>query len=689
MTLTVEDLEACAPDALDAVAASWEQLSAAMTGDRESVERDVIAPLVGGGWDSDDGRRAIRLIGYVGAQMEAIRAESGAMASIARDAATELRTAQNLLREALDTARGSGITRHPDGRLTWQAENDNENSNLESVAKDIAARIAAALQKASDADLVAANTMRKNVDFGPKGDFNVRALGGDSTADAMRATDLLAALDTGKPNAQDLALLETLLKQNEGPAFDATLMRMLGPGRLLDATQKLEDLGGAGGNKETRDLAKLVRSRVGTALSTASAELAGDAEWMRRLKEEGREVEQTRGPGGRSIFGYQKLDLLLREGKYDSRFLGAVGEDLLAFDKSMNNGQGWGPDPARDPVNGFLVTLSHNADAATDFFTGPKGKEHVTQVGFEHSVVDPLNPVTADRERFHLDAFGDALVAATTGRPTTPAMAGVVENVMNTMGAKGAPSILGESAALRSSVTRILANNSESLHLALTQESGTKDTNAIPHGSPTASIPRENMREVLADLAGDPANITMLKETEERYSRAAMSLIAGDSPTPDIVRVQSFAHDSGEAFGFLDAAVSKDVLDQAASDDKAEGEADKRYERWIGAGVNGISAGATFAAAASFSVNPALGLTTVIVTTGVNGLVGEFFQSTAPDAGDHAKQEAHDIYVNGQTQVEGTMRTWMAENPGYRDANLTNAAGDGYVSIMPAEIGLR
>ncbi|MFI1385361.1 hypothetical protein [Embleya sp. NPDC020886] len=688
MTLTIEDLEACSPDALDAVAASWEQLSAAMNGRRESVEHEVIGPLRGGGWDSNDGRRAVELIGYVGAQLEAIRAESGAMASIAREAAGELRAAQNAVRDALEAARRSRITRHPDGRLTWQADTDSEHASLESQAKDIAARIAAALQKATDADVVAANTMRKNVDFGPKDDFNARALGGDSTADAMRATELLSKLDTGKVNAQDLAFLETLLKQNgTNPGFDAELLRMLGPGRLLDATEKLETLGGAGGPKATRETARLIEGRVRGALSTAGAELAGDAEWMRRLKEAGREVEQTTGgPGNGSVFGYQKLDRLLREGTYDTKFLGAVGEDLLAFDKSMNNGQGWGSDPARDPVNGFLVTLSHNADASTDFFTGPKGKAHVEQIGFTHALVDPLNPV--DRERPHLDAFGDALVAATTGRLTTPAMAGVVENVMNTLGAKGAPAILGESGALRGSVTEILAKNSESLHLALTQEMDTKDTNAIPRASPIANIPREAMRNVLLGLAEDPANITVLRETEERYSRAALSLIAGDSPTADINRVQSFAHDAGEAYGFLDSVVAKDVLDRAATDDKITGEADKRIERWIGAGANGISAGAVFAAAAATNA-PAYGLVATLATTGVNVLVGEFFQALPPDASDRAGEEVHNTYVKGQTQVEKVMKAWMDENPGYSQANLVNEAGDGYTSIMPTEVSVR
>ncbi|MEU0934110.1 hypothetical protein [Embleya sp. NPDC005971] len=268
-------------------------------------------------------------------------------------------------------------------------------------------------------------------------------------------------------------------------------------------------------------------------------------------------------------------------------------------------------------------------------------------------------------------------------------MAGVVENVMTTLGAKDAPPILSESGALRGSLTEILAKNSESLHLALTQESATKDTNAIPQASPTANIPRETMRNVLSGLAEEPANITVLKEAEERYTRAALSLIAGESAQPDFGRVQTFARDSGDAFGFLDAAVSKDVLDRAAASDLAEGEADKRYERWVGASIDGISAGALFKAAAAVQTHGIIAPIAAIATVGVNGIVGEFYQAFPPDAGEQAREQVHGAYVSGRVQVEGVMRTWMAENPTYKSVELGNEAGRAYSAIVPSEIVMK
>lgn len=137
-------------------------------------------------------------------------------------------------------------------------------------------------------------------------------------------------------------------------------------------------------------------------------------------------------------FGYQSLDTLLRQGKYDTAFLTQVGEGLLDFDKNdMRKGDGWlTTDPKRDPVTGFMVALKNNPDAATAFFSGPKGKEHVSYVALEHALYDMTDGSMTTPHRVQLDAFGEAVVAATTGRVTDASMAEVVGNVMNTLGGR-------------------------------------------------------------------------------------------------------------------------------------------------------------------------------------------------------------------------------------------------------------
>ncbi|MYW00900.1 hypothetical protein [Streptomyces sp. SID3343] len=377
----------------------------------------------------------------------------------------------------------------------------------------------------------------------------------------------------------------------------------------------------------------------------------------------------------------------------------ALGDDLLAFDKDMNNGQGWNTtDPARDPIGGFMTTLSNNPDAATTFFSGPKGKEHVDYVAFEHrALISGATELTGGTLRPHLDAFGDAIVAATTGRITTPAMAEALTNIVVDIGDKNSPQILDESPALRASVTEMMAKNSDSLHLALTQEDGTKDLNGIPQLTPTASIPREAMREVLADLG--PSNIEILKETEERYTRAAMTIIGGDGFTLERqAQVKAFAQDSGEAFGVLDASVANEIRGTAAAADADKTASMDRRERWTNAAVNGLSAAATLTYALhlnspvpplpALTANPLMALTISLGTAGLNGLVGEGYDYFADPtaATDAANEKVHNVYTDGQIQMERTMKSWMEDNPAYANAKLTSDGGIGYTSILPAEV---
>jgi hypothetical protein len=280
--------------------------------------------------------------------------------------------------------------------------------------------------------------------------------------------------------------------------------------------------------------------------------------------------------------------------------------------------------------------------------------------------------------------LGDAIVAATTGQKTSPAMAEALTNIVNGIGDKNAPQILEQSAGLRSGMTEALAKNSESLHLALTQESGEKDTNAIPSAAPTASIPREAMREVLSDLAKEPSNIQALKEAEGFYSQAALTLIGGETRTDQSdIRVRSFARGAGEAFGVLDGAVSHDVLENAVKGDAARIAADKRLERWIQAGVTVAAGGAAFPV-----VSTGRSLLISMAGTGINAGVGEFFQHRAPGSVGEAKEELHDTFTDGQIHVEQMMRRWMTNNPQYQNSDLTNEAGNSYSNGMNSEVNL-
>ncbi|MGA4542291.1 hypothetical protein ACPA54_20095 [Uniformispora flossi] len=699
MGLSIEDLDTCSPEAVDGVAASWERLSAAMSGDKASVDRDVIGPLAGA-WISDDGRRAVQLIGYVGDQLEAVRAESGAMAAILREAAGKLRTAQTMLRQALDDARRNGITRQPDGRLTWTAMSDAEQTNLQGLADDIAKRITTALDQATAADELAALTMKANVDFGPKNDFNVRSLGADPTADARRAADLLLKLRTGELSSQDLKELKLLGLDNAAdPAYSIGLVRDLGPDNLLTLSRITTQPWLVPGNGLDKDDRQGVQDVMRNALSAASADLAKDPEWMAKLRlacEKG-EGDKAAPMSGQVTFGYQSLDTLLRAGRYDTSFLTQIGDGLLKFDKTGDNGRVWNTsDPRLDPVQGYLTTLKNNPEAATEFFGRPpvldasgkpqayppSGLDHVKYLVNDHRLTPWVETRSPVLDNSYLDAFGDAVVVATSGHPTTRQMANATGNVIAVLGADGSTA-LGSSEELRSSVTEMLTNNVESLHLGLTQEDAAKDKTVVPHAGEVADIARQDLRRVLGDLTQELPNIQKLKIAEEGYTLTGLGLIAADSPSPDPLAARNFAQQAGEAFGYIDSAVSSDIRAEAEAKDKTQADANARWERWLSAGVDSGSAAVTARVAAASSGPGAL--LTAVATAGVNGIVGEYFQWDEPDNADAAQGKIDEVYSKGQVQVEQAVKNWAAAHPEYQNVrtDLVNAAGTGYTAIIP------
>lgn len=698
--LTVDDLLACSPAAIEAVAATWERLGTAMDGDKGRLETEILTPLRAS-WISDDGRRAVRLIGYVGDQLQAVRQESGALASILREAAAELRAAQGDVHRALDDVTRNGMTRHQDGRISWQTTTPSQQDMLTTTAGDIANRIATALRRATDADTLAALTIKANVDFlkrGAKNNFNDWALGADPAADARRTADILNRLTRGeKLTAEELQFLHLLDQDNKTDlTYQTSLLRDLTPAGLLAVTRTTVQPWLVPGMK-LDDLA-YIQQTLRTALSAASPTLAADTAWMDQLKAAGRDIhaDPKQPLAGQFTHGYQLLDPLLRQGTYDSKFLTIVGDDIILRDKELAaRHTGWHTtDPARDPVSGFLVALKNNPQAATEFFsTQTDAHGAITRdgaAGLRYLLTDrklaagPLEPQS--NANAHLAPLGDAIVAATTGRPTTQPMVDVVETVVTTLGTKGSSGALAASPELRFDVTDMLARNPESLHLALTQESATKDLTAIPETAPTANIAREAMQRVLAELVAETGNIETLKQAEGLYAGAGLSLTLATPGLTD-AHVYTFAKDAGEAFGVLDASIAEAIRDEGLSQKDAKTLSEGRAERWISyaetTGFSAIALSRTLAATPAAPVSPWVGFLLGASGGGVNGMVGEFFDLSPPS--DPSPARVHDVYVDGQIQAEAIMRAWQ-EQSGFTGPSLVSAVGDGYGPVLNSDL---
>lgn len=344
-------------------------------------------------------------------------------------------------------------------------------------------RVDRAVEDAQDADDSLVRALQANVT-----DDNNFTAPKYSTLDAEQA-DRAAALmkkvtgDGGTArNPEALRELEDLLDDNrEDPEFATGFYRTIGAEGTLDmyATMSLDatSLGVAG--KDRALMVANIQSDMGAMLGLATHKDVPnhlDAAWTTQLMKAGRKEMQVTG-GVTTIYGYQALGALIREGTYDKEFLTSVGRDMVAVDRKdpktweyhtpygldsvLNQGEGGGR--GFYPLTGLMEALGNNPDAATAFFNEPvredsNGDGIVTKddkpVGGQHGKDQGMVDYMLDKKPYadgfdmaragdpHVaqEALGGALEAAVSGRaagdedgkpvPHTGPMTDVMERVV-------------------------------------------------------------------------------------------------------------------------------------------------------------------------------------------------------------------------------------------------------------------
>ncbi|MYW04807.1 hypothetical protein [Streptomyces sp. SID3343] len=647
MGLSIEDVETCSPDALDGVAAGWERLSAAMGGDKDTVAREVIAPLVDGGWQSEDGKRAVELLGYVGAQLDALRAESGAMASIVREAAGELRAAQGTVRAALDEARRNGLTVRPDGGIGWEAGSDAQFANLQSMAEGIGARLTAALQAASDADALATATLRANVDFGPKKDFNAYSLGADPAADARRSADLLARVNTTGLTEQEVQQLRLLTWDNAGDQnFQVSLLKNLGPKDLLVLTDGLTKGEALLEPKDQTEVARMLRET----LSGASPVLAQDKEWMEGLRQAG--THDISATNTSSAPGYEGLALLMREGTYDKEFLLQVADGIVDMDATIDNDRYSRPD--NDPVTNILHALNKDQSAATAFLSGGEGPGRV-----EHLISRVPAP--------HLETFAQTIDLTTRGPIPTPESSAIVGNVVNVLG-KNPPEDVPEE--LQGPVGQMLARNIETVHLELSNPNA-KAQSLVDSATPLAEFDTGALIRTISGISGDEKNIVPLCVAEDAYTATVMTVIKNESPEGQrLDDLQAAAKNYAEVRGTFSATLSTQI-EQAAEDESRDVD---KYSNWVQSAAGALITGV---------------LPDRVGDSGeriFNGIAVQITDNIQREIADNAEIHIATQYDAASGSMQDSVDAWLTQN-GFsgRDASfITDDMQTGFTSAITA-----
>lgn len=285
---------------------------------------------------------------------------------------------------------------------------------------------------------------------------------------------------TGPPTQQQLERWALLLDAyGSDPVVSTAFLETVGPTQLLQMQTTLQmDLwpssdddqwaweDGTLGDLQSAMGQLLASGTAGTTLNSDATDTAVSADWVYELTALGTTPIAT-GPGMESMLGFSLLGPLLGDDGHGSFFLNTVGTAMEDFEQEwledydispwvhdgdqegfvdFTNGTEEGTPYGNDPFAGLFEGLSHNPDAARQFFTGGEDRvdwyltdrpwetysnvgsqlpSSIEQLGFALETATLVDP-TSDSAR-----IVEEIVAATAGdnTPFDPVLAGSMGNI--------------------------------------------------------------------------------------------------------------------------------------------------------------------------------------------------------------------------------------------------------------------
>ncbi|MCJ1677082.1 hypothetical protein MTF65_06925 [Streptomyces sp. APSN-46.1] len=498
--LTYENVMNAPLDKLQTAATDWKAMAGKLDEMAEAARNGMKAKSDKAEWSGVTAGVGRAFVDKTAKEFEDAAKEAKGVHAVLVDAHTTFKAAQDQLKKLAADAPAAGFQVDPTGRVTAiplategernAARHDPDYQQSLRENRDAwQARINRAVEDAQDADDSLVRVLQANVT--DEHDFSGAKFNTLDSEQAARAADLMKKVtgDGGTArNVEALRELEDLLDDNrEDPEFATDFYRKVGPEVTLEMYSKMS-LDATGLGPAGRDRALMVaniQSDMGAMLGLATHKDVPnhlDAAWTTQLMKAGRKEMQVTG-GVTTIYGYQALGALMREGKYDTEFLTSVGRDMIAMDrkdpKAWEHHTPYGLDTVLNqgaeggrgfyPLTGLMEALGNNPDAATAFFNEPVREDSnhdgiVTKndkpVGGQHGKDQGMVDYMLDKKQYMdgfdisktgdlhpaQDALGGALEAAVSGRaagdedakpvPHTKEMASVMERVVEKIGDK-------------------------------------------------------------------------------------------------------------------------------------------------------------------------------------------------------------------------------------------------------------
>ncbi|MDI2129997.1 hypothetical protein [Yinghuangia seranimata] len=664
--LSVSQVQQANLTPLDDAAVHWEQAGRRLAELDQWFDNSVVA-VVSQHWQGvQSAENAISELKFVNVQLSSAAIEAQALAKTLRQAHTDFQVAKAQLERAVQDVANEGMTLDQAPQIShwlegvsvsWPpaAQGAPVDVQYEQQRQEIATRLAnaveAALDAATQADERASRALMQNTG-GSDEQFN-------ATPDADPYRDVPQALTLLRKSpdltAAERTELESLLTANkENDLFAERLLTQFGAEKLVDLTRKLKPASISPIDVLPSKNDQALIDLLGQTLASASPELGKNPGWLADLKDAGRQA--TGGNGlfsGGGTYGYQSLSMLLQTGTYDTKFINAVGADILAFDKDANHGGVLSsPDGRRDPVTGLLTALKNSPEGSAQFFAGDTGKERIDYLVNQRTDGENRAPMMSSLPpgQPHLGALGDALVAATTtGDARTPQMLSTLRNSIDVLGT-GLPPNFPD--ALHDSVAAMLVANPESVHNAMISQ--TRLTDPIS-GMPVAAMDYGNLSRVLDGLGADAGGkyIEQMYIAESRYMVNGLDAVVAAHPgdTNAVAReaaAGTLVEESSTVFGAYDAAMTSGIAARQEANDEAANNANPYHQPMKKWGVPVLN----FITSSIKPIGPALD---VVVAPGLDYVMDAWETDTSDDA-KKAIVDRHEQTISSVQEMLGAYR---------------------------------
>lgn len=408
---------------LNTAADRWDGMANEFEKRETAYRRDVHGISLGNSWSGVSADAANKRFDITLKEFQSAQTEAKAVASLLRDAHTNLvelrgnlKTARQEAIEAKMKVSDQGVVTYDYSKLTEGEKNaiHHDPDYQDSVRKAVGSwqdRLDHAVKAVTDADrgieiAFEAVVLDSDINDGTMGTgFNGHAQGDIEKYEAEKAAGIATRLNNGEVSAADIAELRRSFRDNSGDkAFSQTLLTSLGPDGTIKLTNSLNHLAYDSDKKhkgQYMDLQGGLADTIATATDVPASVkdqppgskkfddwLASDNGKFYRQWTDGLDKYGTKNYGSKSnpLYGYQSLVGAMQHSdkKYDDQFLYQLTDDMISAEKKQPGMfTEWGPghDGIRaDAIDGALDIMSKNPDAATAFFDpagNGSGEKHV------------------------------------------------------------------------------------------------------------------------------------------------------------------------------------------------------------------------------------------------------------------------------------------------------------------------